>query len=350
MAKILFFLGLIVLQAVGIVSGVDLSDIFAIQPGTSFGGCDARANVLDNWHQEAIDSLDLAVAAIELRYNENSVLGEQVRQAMFEFFKVPPMITQGNLKATAARISKNIALVRDLFNGILTNINPDNSFLFCDSNYLVQKDAANDDALDYLGNPIIVNGNPIKISAVPAYARDLTGSDVPWWTGDHAPFKGYYFDTPDSGGRYCASTNLGLTSALKALTQGQTMPQLLRKDTQSVNICPYAFDRADRPDSYAQGVAAIMVGTSLEPVVPKSSTLIHEAFHVVFGTQFLAGKSEYYGLAKCIDTARVDPVGKARKNPENYVYFVAAMTYLTGGPDEGINTNWDFTNGPARVP
>lgn len=45
-----------------------------------------------------------------------------------------------------------------------------------------------------------------------------------------------------------------------------------------------------------------------------------------------------------------NPVGVARKNPENYVFFTAAMYYLFGDKADGvITTNWDFTKGPDKA-
>ncbi|KAK3317420.1 hypothetical protein B0T19DRAFT_291561 [Cercophora scortea] len=284
-------LSLTILFLVGIVSGVELKDLFTIQPGVTHGGCDARLSVLDDWHQEAIESLDSAIQAA-VKYSEKSDTGKRVRKAMFSFFKITDSPGGAASIAAAKEVENNLFEVQRWFNGFLqSSIKAADTFLFCDSDFLVLKDPAVDKALDYQGNGIIVNGNPITISQVPEYANDLKGGDVPWWSGDRTSVNGYYFTTPDSGGRFCNSKNLGLTATLSSLKQGASGAQPVGTLVQDVVMCPYAFTRRV-PDSYAKASAAIKAGTSLQAAVPKSATLLHEGFHVVHGTDFLQGDSE----------------------------------------------------------
>lgn len=51
-----------------------------------------------------------------------------------------------------------------------------------------------------------------------------------------------------------------------------------------VIICPEAFENDIRPETYGSAADNIEEGTaSLGDVVPRSATLLHEGFHVVFG-------------------------------------------------------------------
>ncbi|KAK3689191.1 hypothetical protein B0T22DRAFT_513370 [Podospora appendiculata] len=184
--------------------------------------------------------------------------------------------------------------------------------LFCNSDFLVQKNAATDEALDYKGHGIVVNGDLITISQVAAYANELKDGNVPWWSGDNTNINGYYFTLPSSGGNYCKSSNLDLTATLSALRQDKSGEE------------PRAYDRAS---------AAITAGTSLEKAVPKSTTLLHEAFHVGFWDQLYSGKRRVLVNAKT-----------GRANPENYDFFVATMHHLFG-----MTTMWDFTDGPDKT-
>jgi hypothetical protein len=82
-AMVSICVALILFFAAGVVSPVLLSDLLTIQPGSTYGGCDGRLNVLEDWHEEAIDSLDSAIDAIDDHYNEDSENGKRVRTAMF---------------------------------------------------------------------------------------------------------------------------------------------------------------------------------------------------------------------------------------------------------------------------
>jgi hypothetical protein len=54
------------------------------------------------------------------------------------------------------------------------------------------------------------------------------------------------------------------------------------------------------------------------------------------------------GLAACVKLGK-GRVDRSRKNPESYVFFIAAMHHLFGDEDTGITKNWDFTNGPDKA-
>lgn len=100
-----------------VVLGADIDDLFTVQTGNTHGGCDDRinpVNILDNWHQEAIDSLSTAIDALEANYNQNTPNGERVRQAMFEFFGVPNAIPKdtSKLKGTAKLISGKLTVTK----------------------------------------------------------------------------------------------------------------------------------------------------------------------------------------------------------------------------------------------
>ena len=253
-------------------------------------------------------------------------------------------------------------------------------------------------ALDWKANTIEDDkGNPVTIAGVPGYVAANTAAgagSTPWWSGTHSPVNGYYFSP--TGGAYCTtSTNandpndfpLGLTAEIKELEVDSSGNPTQRTPIESIIICGVAFTNTDHPASYKVGDAAISAGTNLQKVVPKSATLLHEAFHLLFGVDtgedpnnpggFLEGDElcrwpERYpwiaayarhrvlnltffdnadsaridDIAQCIDAAKDNPVKTARRNPENYVFFVAHMYYLFGEPDgdagTSIDKNWDF--------
>ena len=259
----------------------------------------------------------------------------------------------------------NLQSVLDWFNGVITNIPRDSTYLFCGSDFLVEKNPR-DQALDEQGNKIIVGGNPFVIADVAAFQDALAAGNVPWWSGERASPQMYYFAPVNSGGNYCsaqygrAQRNLGLTFALDGLQAppGQSdghypappspeyphpdyppsypappspeyphpdyppwyppppspeypdypppspeypdykpnVPadaQPVKHEVQGIILCPYAFDNNEKPNDYGTALRQIQQGrTSLETVMPKSATLLHEAFHVVFGTSMLQGDNE----------------------------------------------------------
>lgn len=86
MAKVSFSLGLItgLLALLSCTVAVDITDIFTVQPGgTNNGGCDDRPAVLDQWLSEAIESLDVALVAID-EYDQDP----RVRRSMAAIFGI----------------------------------------------------------------------------------------------------------------------------------------------------------------------------------------------------------------------------------------------------------------------
>jgi hypothetical protein len=87
MAKHLFFLGLIASLFVLLprTIAVDIPDIFTLEPNLSDadGGCDGRADELDQWLTESIYSIDAALNAID-SYNQDV----RVRRSMSVIFGI----------------------------------------------------------------------------------------------------------------------------------------------------------------------------------------------------------------------------------------------------------------------
>ncbi len=65
------------------VADVEITDIFTVQPGASDGGCDSRAAVLDQWLSECLESLGVAISAID-EYDQDI----RVRRSMSSFFGI----------------------------------------------------------------------------------------------------------------------------------------------------------------------------------------------------------------------------------------------------------------------
>jgi hypothetical protein len=74
------------------VSGVNLDDIFILQPGKTYGGCDdyfnqtTKKGTLDDWLEEINLSLATAIDMLDVRqYNQDI----RIRRALKAFFEVP---------------------------------------------------------------------------------------------------------------------------------------------------------------------------------------------------------------------------------------------------------------------
>jgi len=63
----------------------------------------------------------------------------------------------------------------------------------------------------------------------------------------------------------------------------------------AIVICPSSFDGTLELDSYRDANNKLAPGTSFLEAIPKSVTLVHEAFHTVLGEGVLAGDAE-----KCV--------------------------------------------------
>jgi hypothetical protein len=151
-----------------------------------------------------------------------------------------------------------------------------NRYLFCDSDFVVEQ-AEDTPARDWQANVIHdAEGNEATIANV--YAEALASGKA-WWSGDYTPVNGYYFSSV--GGEYCENhVGLAFTADIKINVNGN--PDKIT----SVVLCGSSLT-ADKPASYKAGDAMIVEGKNLADVVPRSATLFHEAFHVVFGGEFL---------------------------------------------------------------
>lgn len=158
--------------------------------------------------------------------------------------------------------------------------------MFCGSDFLIHQ-GEDSPAQDFNADVILDNnGNIVTIADVPGYAEALAENitSEAWWSGDLTPVNGYYFSP--TGGDYCDGAGLGLTALIKEINE-PTRPNGI----ESLIICRSSFTNG-QPDNYRDGDALIQAGTNLARVVPKSATLLHEVFHVLFGagpTGFLQG-------------------------------------------------------------
>lgn len=348
MAKVSFSLGLItgLLALLSCTVAVDITDIFTVQPGgTNNGGCDDRPAVLDQWLSEAIESLDVALVAID-EYDQDP----RVRRSMAAIFGITNSGRLRGARAMAVETVRNyIEHVGNFFNQKQENgvslYNKAGFWLFCHSTFLALHQPT-DPAIDYQGNDISdQDGNPIRIMDVSIY-QDKLGEDEdnkPWWSGELTNLNGYYFT--ETGSNYCYEDELGITAAIQPLVRGANGQAQDADEVASVILCPYSFDSSPNPDSYRDANNLLAPGTNLAMAVPKSATLIHEAFHSIHGTEFLAGAEEEYDIAECLNLANSNPAD-ARVNPENYVFFIAHMYHMRGEPDDdqpwSIQKQWDF--------
>lgn len=252
-------------------------------------------------------------------------------------------------------------------------------WIFCNSDFLTlqqrsstARDIHGKEVLDKDKNPVTIEKIPEYLAVLDAGLNENPPKDhklKPWWAGDHTSLNGYYFD--DHGGNYCNEKgSLGVTAAINLLGDGLDN----NADTAGIVICPFAFNKADSPNSYAEANKMLEVGKNLAKVVPKSATLVHEIFHAVRGDEFLSGAEERCkfifipipclqsrkmrhpikkahwltrldtsidDLAACVDLGNTRP-GEAIKNIENYVFFINHMYQLFGKSSDGILKNWDF--------
>ncbi|KIM93637.1 hypothetical protein OIDMADRAFT_61282 [Oidiodendron maius Zn] len=153
MVNMLIALCLVFLNVIGVVFGVVITDLFTVQTGTDPGTCDAgQVTTLNNWVTESYDSVVVALAAVQY-YNENSVRGNNVRQAMFTYFKIPNRIT-ATVKTLVASVNSDLTVLQEFFNGDIDNVNPARAYLFCDSEWLIEQDPE-EQAYDFQGNPVV---------------------------------------------------------------------------------------------------------------------------------------------------------------------------------------------------
>jgi hypothetical protein len=150
--------------------------------------------------------------------------------------------------------------------------------------------------LDYLGVEIKdENQQQVPISNIPLYKKELAkdAKNKPWWAGERTGLKGYYFT--EFGGHYCVDDRLGCTTDIIPLRQDADDDAEPTDLVTTVVLCPYSFDGSERPNSYREANNLIAVGKNLADGVPKSATLLHEAFHVVHGSNLLGDNEEKCG-------------------------------------------------------
>ncbi len=182
----------------------------------------------------------------------------------------------------------NIQRVHEFFNHVGNDngpfYSPAGNYLFCDSNFLVYQ-SDDTQTLDFQANDIVDSqGNLVCIADVPAYMaaldEDINNDD--WWSGDLTPVNGYYFST--TGSEYCDGTKLGLTAVIQPLMAGPNGQAQEDDPISSIVLCERSFTPSPAPnDTYRDANAQLAMGTNLADVVPKSSTLLHKGFHLVFG-------------------------------------------------------------------
>jgi hypothetical protein len=165
------------------------------------------------------------------------------------------------------------------------DISPAKTLLFCDSTFLDQK-AETDQAQDYEGNGITLDGKEVPISI--AYKTTLKKGNIPWWAGTYTTANGYYFTPKGYGGNYCdTQINQGLTASLVLYIAGANGKPKKQTEYATMVLCPQSFDKPNTPASWTEGSNQITPGVSLQTALPKSATLLHEAFHLVHGVNFL---------------------------------------------------------------
>lgn len=194
----------------------------------------------------------------------------------------------------------NIGWVRDFFRNEKDNhgapiYSKDKFWLFCDSTFLSLHEPT-DPASDYEGKEMLdQDDNPIRIVDVPEYQNHLAedANNRPWWSGELTNLNAYYFT--EYGGNYCYEDELGITAATLPLIRGDNGQAVVPENGQvaSVILCPYNFDVDNpKPSSYLAANQLLESGRNLADAIPRSATLLHEAFHGLRGDAFLAGDAE----------------------------------------------------------
>jgi hypothetical protein len=159
-------------------------------------------------------------------------------------------------------------------------------YLFCASTFLVEQ-APDAPALDFDAKNIKDDdGDIVTIADVPQYKKALNakGGNKIWWAGTYSPINGYYVSP--TGGDFCDTlfgTNmdiksLGLTSFIVPL-KANAKPSA---PVENIVLCPEGFTDG-KPISYTAGNALITAGKNLGDLLPQSVSLLHEAFHTLFG-------------------------------------------------------------------
>ncbi|KAF7949076.1 hypothetical protein EAE96_008248 [Botrytis aclada] len=301
-----------------VAQALPLDRVRQMKDGSTDGGCDAngRKDILNIWQRKPAPLFFGLKTSTKSRTNPSSenTLKEITNEfsQLQSYFGTPP----GGAKAG----------------------------LFCGSDWLKPVEGGLDAvARDIMGNQIWIGDKPRTINDV--YHEYIDPNDVPFWSEDP---KGYEFT---AAGEFCSEnpTTKAATSGLKAVSPGgdDDLDNLF-----GVTLCPLSFDATDALDTLPpvpvdDNAAALVgvdgkefkVGTSLSDALPKSATLFHETLHFLYADRFLAGREEKYSMMECIRT-KWKPSEK-RINPENYVFFAAAMWYRQHG--------YDFSSGNIKI-
>jgi hypothetical protein len=94
MARLLGFVVFIYSCAL-VVHGQNLANLVTIQPGTTNGGCDARTDLLKQYATESLQSVQVAMEAIDTHGGADTDNGRKVRKALYTFFLVPQSMAGG---------------------------------------------------------------------------------------------------------------------------------------------------------------------------------------------------------------------------------------------------------------
>ncbi|ROV99111.1 hypothetical protein VMCG_06598 [Cytospora schulzeri] len=293
--------------------------------------------MIDTWHDESGELIDNALSLIS-NYGSNAY----VRKAVQTFFGLPPAVAGKGVGAKPKNpgmfkeLQKQFNTISDFFGGHPPDWMKIKPSLYCDSTWAV-KEAQGVQATvrDYTGKEIWEGGAPVTVKQ--AFGKDLRSGLVPFWCSD---INAYDFASSKNGEQYCTNNK-----ETKGATSSLNVPYKENLHIAVVTLCPYAFTSMDAiaslpfPSSVAKEDLKdhngnnLKTGTSLEVVLPKSATLLHEAFHVLNEGVFATTK-EVYSVAECLNLKSLD----ARKNPESYVLFMLAMWYME-------KYGWDFIPG-----
>ncbi|TLD30349.1 hypothetical protein PspLS_01910 [Pyricularia sp. CBS 133598] len=314
MAKISFLLGLVagLHLLLSCALAVRINDVFTVKGTSGDGGCDHRQTLLDQWIEESHISAEVALDAMDEHKDDKRVI-----KALSTFFGLP------NKK----RLSPYHQSMRTYVRGNIEYIwsflsnekkedgapvyNKNDYPLFCNSDFLVRQNV-DSTALDHTGKEIKDDdGKLVAIKDVSVYENMLSQDPkaLPWWSRD---LNGYYFD--QDGGEFCRQmTNFGATAAIQLAGGDTPAGSDPPSEIATVILCPVSFDNRDKQNSYREANIRLAARVSLEDAIPKSATLLHEAFHAIRGVEILAGSEE-----KCMSNT-------ANPQQSNMQYSVSAV-------------------------
>ncbi|GLA53901.1 hypothetical protein AnigIFM63604_011205 [Aspergillus niger] len=206
-----------------------------------------------------------------------------------------------------------------------------------------------DQALDASGKPVELNGVALTIEDMFEQVREQDGYDAhrPYWVSDQGV---YVFPRPTSTGDLCGQSSGGKTlqgvsipgywqGYYQATVNGETETIEYDDLADIVLLCPDSFD-SEVPWQYETlaDLSTLSIGEeiSLYDVMPRSSTLFHELWHLI--TFWMGKKIEEpmtgrltdhkYLVQDCIVLAtgwysNMHPV----QNVENYVYLAVTWWF-----------------------